>query len=224
MTEQQWLDCTDPTPMLELLRGKVSERKWRLLACACCRRVWHLLRDPRHRAAVVAAERLADGEITPEEMVPVADDSYSATFHRAPYKGGAAHLLVRHFSSYDDWDETYRCPPLDNTAMAAGMVAGRLRAKERATQAAMLRCIFGNPFHPLTIDPVWLTPTVTNLAAAAYEERTLPSGELDPASLAVLDDALLDAGCAEAAVIDHLRGPGPHVRGCFVIDLLIGKE
>ena len=62
-----------------------------------------------------------------------------------------------------------------------------------------------------------------SLAHAAYDERTLPSGHLDPARLAVLSDALEDAGCTDAAVLGHLRGPGPHVRGCHVLDLLLGR-
>jgi hypothetical protein len=65
---------------------------------------------------------------------------------------------------------------------------------------------------------------VTALAQSAYDERLLPSSELDPANLAVLADALEDAGCTEAAMLDHLRGPGPHVRGCWALDLLLGKE
>jgi hypothetical protein len=64
---------------------------------------------------------------------------------------------------------------------------------------------------------------VTGLAPAAYEERALPSGELDPARLAVLADALEDTGCADSEVLGHLRGPGPHVRGCWALDLILGK-
>ena len=68
------------------------------------------------------------------------------------------------------------------------------------------------------------TPTVNSLVEAAYQERDLPSGHLDPARLAVLSDALEDAGCTDAAILDHLRGPGPHVRGCWALDLLLAKE
>jgi hypothetical protein len=76
----------------------------------------------------------------------------------------------------------------------------------------------------VNINPIWLVPTVLLLATAAYEERNLPSGELALVRLAVLADALEETGCTDAAVLDHLRGPGHHVRGCFAVDLLLDKE
>jgi hypothetical protein len=88
----------------------------------------------------------------------------------------------------------------------------------------MLRDIFANPFRSVAINFTWLTPTVRNLATAAYEDRSLPSGELDPARLAVLADALEESGCNNADMLTHLRSPGPHVRGCWSVDLLLGKE
>ena len=91
-------------------------------------------------------------------------------------------------------------------------------------QAAIFRDVFGNPFRPPVFDPAWRTPTVTALAAAAYEERELPAGTLDTQRLAVLADALEDAGCTNERILVHLRESSPHVRGCWVIDLLLGKE
>ena len=70
----------------------------------------------------------------------------------------------------------------------------------------------------------WNAGAVRRLAEAAYAERQLPAGALDPARLAVLADALEEAGCTDADLLGHLRGPGPHVRGCWVIDLLSGRE
>ena len=96
------------------------------------------------------------------------------------------------------------------------------------TQAALLRDLVGPlPFREVRIDPAWLTwknRTVRRPAEVAYEEREMPSGHLDRGKLAVLADALEESGCADEEVLVHLRGPGPCVRGCWVIDLLLQKE
>ena len=100
----------------------------------------------------------------------------------------------------------------------------RVAPQETPAQAGLLRCLFGNPFRPMAISPSWLTPAVILLAQAAYGHRDLPSGHLGPQRLAVLADALEDAGCADADLLGHLRGPGHHVRGCWAVDLLLGKR
>lgn len=92
---------------------------------------------------------------------------------------------------------------------------------------ALTCCIFGNPFRPVTIDPsllLWHDALVVRLAQAAYDERHLPEGILDNGRIAVLADALEEAGCTDADILDHLRGPGPHVRGCWPVDLCLGKS
>jgi hypothetical protein len=98
---------------------------------------------------------------------------------------------------------------------------------ERATQAQFLRCIFGNPFRtPPTVDPVWFAwndGTVERVAEDAYQQRVMPAGTLDSQRLAILADALEEAGCSDADMLCHLRGPGPHVRGCCVVDAVVGK-
>ncbi len=93
---------------------------------------------------------------------------------------------------------------------------------DRVPACARLRCLFGNPFCPVSLDPTWCPPTVFQLAQTAYAERPLPSGHLDLACLAVLADALEAAG-ATGEIVAHLRSPGPHVRGCWTVDLLLGK-
>jgi hypothetical protein len=98
---------------------------------------------------------------------------------------------------------------------------------ERAIWAALLRCVIGNPFRLIAVDASWRTwngGLVVALAQAAYEDRQLPLGLLAPDRLAVLADALEDAGCRDAGLTEHLRGPGPHVRGCWVIDRLLAKD
>jgi hypothetical protein len=181
MTENEWLSCDDPRPMLEFLRGKVSERKARLFDCACCRKqlqgTQHPTADERGWMSVEVSERYAERRTMKSDNPGYfrVNDSY------VYFKGASIPL-------------------------------------------ALLHDIFGNHFRPVSIEPVLLTTTVMNLASAAYEERALPSGEFDTARLAILADALEEAGCANADILNHLRGPGPHVRGCWVIDLLIGKS
>jgi hypothetical protein len=100
----------------------------------------------------------------------------------------------------------------------------RAYAAERRAQARLLRDLAGNPFRPCVITGTWLTADVRTLAEAAYEERFLPSGTLDPVRLGVLADALEEAGCTSEAILDHLRGLGTHVRGCWVVDALLDKR
>jgi hypothetical protein len=88
---------------------------------------------------------------------------------------------------------------------------------ETARQAGLVRCIFGNPFDPATADPVWFTSTAVALAQGIYGDRAFDR-------MPILADALQDAGCEDEAVLDHCRGPGPHVRGCWVVDLLLRKD
>src|SRR5262245_49415618 len=88
--------------------------------------------------------------------------------------------------------------------------------QERVAQADLLRDIFGNPFRPVALDPSWLTSTVNALARQMYESR-------DFSAMPILADALQDAGCDSDDILDHCRGPGPHVRGCWVVDLVQGK-
>src|SRR5262249_35482697 len=97
-------------------------------------------------------------------------------------------------------------------------------SRNDAEAAALLRAIIASPSRPVSRDSAWLSATVPRLAEAAYEERDLPSGKLDRDRLVILADALEDAGCTDADILDHLRGPGPHVRGCWVLDLVLGKE
>ncbi len=104
------------------------------------------------------------------------------------------------------------------------LVALWLAVGERQRPADLFREVFGNPFRPVEASGAWRTADVVRLAEAAYEERSLPAGTLSPDRLAVLADALEEAGCADADLLTHLRGPGPNVRGCWAVDLLTGHS
>jgi hypothetical protein len=100
-----------------------------------------------------------------------------------------------------------------------------LRDTERKTHADLLRDIFGTaPLRPAALDVTWRTPAVVSLAQAAYETRTLPDGTLAPDRLAVLADALEEAGYADTDLLNHLRLPGVHARGCWAVDRVLGKQ
>jgi hypothetical protein len=220
MTESEWLECTDPFRLLASLRGRVSDRKLRLLACGCARRCWDRLDDDRLRTAVEIAEQYADRRASVARLEAA---------WRAAEKCQTDYLT----------SEVYRRSDADQAylyGIAASSASPRRRRHGRGDAAGAglhfipaqaliyVLCLFGNPFRLVSIEPALLTPTVTNLAQAAYEERIMPSGELDAARLAVLSDALEEAACDNADILAHLRSPGPHVRGCWVLDLLLGKE
>jgi hypothetical protein len=216
--------------LLEAFLG-AEERRLRLFGVACCRRVWELLADARSRRAVEAAERFADGALSREQLRAAAKSAHSAvTEALGEWQRGARTWDVREDSGVETADAAWRTAlPDEDFASGLHMIhlrtafpAQAARRTSRRQQAALLRDVF-NPFRTVSFDPAWRTPDVVALAEAAYQERTLPSGTLEPARLAVLADALEDAGCADKEVLAHLRGPGPHVRGCWVVDLLLGK-
>jgi hypothetical protein len=223
LTEAEWLRCTDPYRMMHYLDwglGIVSERKRRLFAIACSRLVWGLL-DEAGRSAVEAAERYVEGQATREEMLAASEAAMLAAQampHGDDGLGEGDAIACAGLAAADRPGVAWPGQPSgDNWTPRWG--------RERAAQCPLLRDLF-DPHHPVEIDPAWLaggSGAVTRLARAAYEERLLPGGHLDAARLAVLADALEDAGCTDPGLLGHLRVPGPHVRGCFVVDLLLAK-
>ncbi|OAI40994.1 hypothetical protein AYO40_00500 [Planctomycetaceae bacterium SCGC AG-212-D15] len=217
MTEEEWLDSTDPSPMLEFLRGKASDTRFRLFACACVRRqVWHLL-DTRGREAVNVSDRLAQGQASLTEL-NTARAAMNTAFHTTHEKAAKAATKA---TSMTLWATADAIRIARHIRDALGQPD---RNTARRDQVALTRDIFGNPFHPISLDPTWLTSTVVRLAQAIYEERELPSGHLDQGRLGILADALEEVGCTQREILEHCRSEGPHVRGCWVIDLLLGKE
>jgi hypothetical protein len=239
MTEQWWLTRADPNRMLKYLRaGGLSERKDILFGTACCRRILHLVGTWGPRA-LEAVERFAEAPgDRPDLRAALSDVVFRAgklltetsmAAERLPKgaEGERPLLQARHQAATAFiYFPNVRLNPVAPYAWSAHVTqpGGASRRRESAAQAALLRDIAGNPFRPVAVSPAWQTPQVVALAQTAYEERALPSGELDPARLAVLADALEDAGCTNRDILNHLRGPGPHVRGCWAVDLLLGKS
>jgi hypothetical protein len=187
MTEAEWLASTDPTPMLEALRGKASDRKLILFSLGCwTTREWY-------------AETEWDDEIKLQTELVLA---------------GAEPLakLICLFGAFN-----FAAPPTPDRW--AEMVT-RKRPDPTPTesvQASFLRDIFGNPFSPTAIDPSWLTSTVIAVARGVYADRAFDR-------MPILADALQDARCDDTDILSHCRSEGPHVRGCWVIDLILGNQ
>jgi hypothetical protein len=226
MTEKEWLACADPMPMLKCLRGKASDRKARLFIVACCRRVWHAFDDEDYRqAAVEVAERHADGLADDDDLEASFWDLTDGEPHRAA--DCCTNLAVCAFDEPDDGVECALLAIFEATLHAYAEDYDHQEEIERAegaAQAGLLRCIFADPSGEAAIAPSLRTATVVSLAEGVYEKRHLPGGELDQARLAVLSDALEEAGCDDEGILAHLRSPGPHVRGCWALDLILDKE
>jgi hypothetical protein len=116
----------------------------------------------------------------------------------------------------------HSAPPWERVALGEHLLEHMTREKEWPG-VWLVQEIVGNPFRLCVVDPGWRTPTVLSLAQAAYDKRQLPSGLLDAERLAILADALEDASCTNTEILSHLRGQGPHVRGCWVLDALLSK-
>ncbi len=280
MTEAEWLASEDPAAMLAFLldthprsgapwAGMPTARKFRLFACACCRAVWDLLADERSRRAVEVAERYADGVPTLETM----DDARGLSY--AAFAGGVT--TGRNLAAWMAW---VACAVKAADIPTPWMRECATLPVTPAAQAAILRGIVGDPFRPVTLDDIdrgtreWCE--AYSMALAAYGERGTPcpgnaagpccqtklcpvcngacrtGGTLDPARLAVLSDAMEEAGCADGGILNHLRsrcpactdrsgfvwgkvagcrtcdGTGestaPRYRGDWALDLVLGKE
>ena len=235
MTESDWLSATDLAPMLEFLRDSASDRKLRLFACGCCRRVTHRMPDPRSRHAVEVTERFADGLATADELAAAhrAADAAAADADagRRMDSGERAAVAASHPDRmsergpflYADLAAHHAASAASEHAELAGSNRRERKrnwrrewAAERAGLATLLRDVFGNPFKPVIFDPSWRTPTTMALARGVYESR-------DFSAMPVLADALEEAGCCDAMVLGHLRGEGPRVRGDWVVDLVLDK-
>jgi len=242
LTESQWQALSDPRVLLEFLRNRISNRQLNLFSIACCRRAWNLLAAPS-RALIEATERFVDGFLSKWQL----DQAYQAAVsteielmrHRMDLTEGGgtsspnghetalAHrrLAAASAVTYGQPSSSFighyteNTPNRDNGMMAmisqiTVAISGRVSdPAEFALQCDLLRDITGNPFRPVVLDPAWQTDAVVPLAQAIY------AGAFH--QMPVLADALEGAGCTEAAILEHCRGPGPHVQGCWVLDLLL---
>jgi len=226
MTDTEWLTCPDPITLLGSLGRPASPRKLRLFAAACCRRVlpWLWTRSSEH--AILVAERYADASADLRELAdaqasvrnglelfpgePVYDASYWACGSKIEDDVGWCSTYARNCSTRQ----------VNQHASDVDARSEEVAAKEEFEQRRLFHDIFANPFRPQPLNPAWLSwndGTIRRLAEGIYADRAFDR-------LPILADALEEAGCDNADMLAHCRSEGPHVRGCWVVDLLLGKE
>ncbi len=221
MDEKRWVEggwlsqaMVSQLSTLGYTRTKSGKRKLRLFATECCRRCWDFIPDVRLKQAVEVAERFADGLADKAELAntfaAVTPLRADRTFPNATTQERVAvdlAVLSCHQVAYSTafMMTCYANMPLAANDTAADKLLGDL-----------LRCVFGNPFQKPAFNKKWRSETVTALASGIYADHAFDR-------LPILADALEEAGCDDPAMLTHLRGTGPHCRGCWVLDLALGK-
>ena len=237
---------------LDYLIGKASERKFNLFRFACCRQIWHLLLHDLYRQAIQSAERLIEAQSSREELesaILLAENmilAVQANSTRSPHRVleiRAATVAIHAAKADYEWlsfpnTASYACGIVQEATSAACWAAAtdacwpneqstpspewpdvytKMQHGHTNLQGLILLDVFGNPFRPVTIDSQLLTPPVVQLAQTIYADRCFDR-------MGKLADALYDAGCDNDEILNHCRGLGPHVRGCWVVDMVLGKE
>jgi hypothetical protein len=225
--------------MFDSLGRTVSPRKLRLFGIACCRRIWSLMTDDECRSAVLLAERLAEGEGSRVEAAQFRRElreEYLTLSERMGAKDKEAHVRLWCIGAAQNLlhdEEEYLAGTGDadllgvwqsacyavahHSAKRFGGPPTKKFFDEHEAQADLLREVLGNPLRPVRFDPRWRDPAAVELARAVYQERAFDR-------LPVLADALKDAGCGSKEILNHCRAKGDHVRGCWVVDLVLARK
>jgi hypothetical protein len=250
MTEAEWLECDDPVRLLSFATQQLPFRKVLLYGVACCREQWHLFPNPYSRAAVEWAERYADGLVTrdDEDYSDLDWRSEGAALHYEYVLATARPNRVEAWEAWWDEESTHDLARLSGQIPSpeevteeeidsetarlcnAAYLAQHLMHLDNSSPldltlsryqsfltVPLLRDIFGNPFRLVELPQPWRSLEWIDHARWMYESR-------DFSAMPILADALQDAGCEDEHLLEHCRGPGPHVRGCWVMDLLLGKK
>jgi hypothetical protein len=200
---------------LRFPRSPRGRRKLRLYACGCCRRTWDILPHDALRKAVEVAERFADGEVDKAKLQaaekrvrPMNQDGY---FPRQGIRKDTAVSMAVGACGESAYNAALTMTGLVPTPIA------KMNPQGERMLCDLPRCVFGNPFRPPAFEKVWRTETVSALAKGIYADHAFDR-------LPILADALEEAGCDNADVLTHCRDPKlPHCRGCWVVDLALGK-
>jgi hypothetical protein len=192
MTEAEWIMSEDPFALMRAAHP-ITQRKGKLFVVGCCRQHMEVLRNRLNRRAILAIEDNADGKLTDQELRERAG------------RGVVGYRLATACSAV----------PPDPMFVILTTHLSPDQAVNRTVQCQLLRDIFGSPSRPTGIDPRWRSGDAVGVAWGIYDDRAFDR-------LPILADALEEAGCTNADLLSHLRGPGPHARGCWALDLVLG--
>jgi hypothetical protein len=217
MNEVEWLTCFDPWRMLQFLhRSDPSERKVRLFNAAICRRFWDHLPEAS-QFILSESERLADSMIEAKDDRELCHQANKVVHDLFDQRYPNKQFPSSEIRIQRDAAAAVCYAVLPKELWGAASYLWELMPSEKEPQSNIIRDVFGNPFRVAAVQPAWRTPAVVMLAESIYEQRgfdRMPS----------LGDALEVAGCDNADLIAHCRSPMEHVRGCWVVDGLLGME
>lgn len=226
VSDDRWRLETRPFHMLrwwEYYRGEPTDRQKRLLACSCCRRKWPHLSDDRLRQALETAERYADGRVGVATLREHYAEAESLGKSRVEAMSGVSSYSLNRSTLSIRWAEAWsiisaadpEIRAFGNAIHHSAVDGSHGRDTDDPGQAALIRDVLGSPLRVPVFHEDWRTETAVGIARGIYESRTF-------GNLPVLADALQDAGCEDATILDHCRESSSHVRGCWVIDLVLG--
>jgi hypothetical protein len=204
--------------MLEFLRGKSSQRKLRLFAVACCRTLFDIYAYTDFDEPLTWAEWYADGDAMASDLAEMEEEVESACGEPCESYSAVAEAVVRALTTHN-FDPFLVPWAVVKAAHCYDELASIGEDNEQfASQCDILRDLFGPlPYRAVALSPAWLTPEIIDLARNIYD-----GGSID--RLATVGKELRDAGCTNVAILAHCRRKDGHVRGCWVIDLLLAKE
>jgi len=231
MTAEEWESSTSLEELLAVCGLVEGDRRLRLFNAACARRVAPEMPDGSARRLVDLAEQRADGLLADRDwLMAVVEtlDPYMGNEAARDGAGGATFGVLMHLHQTDTKSIIRLTESVIEARAYLAYTGGypvdigpeawvrQAVQGETTTLCHMFRCVCGNPFRPVSVDPALLTSTVVSLAKGIYDEKAFDR-------MPVLADALQDAGCENVEILEHCRGNGPHVKGCFVVDLLTGR-
>ena len=233
MRKETWTRTNDVDRMIRFLVARTAERKLRLIACAACRRVWRFMADERSQEAVVVAEKFADGLVSREQLVRAYDGAVAAfaseggqsqsvscaaaAAHHASFPGDIANSLERALGSAAGSRVSEAAEAVDRGEKVPSNFEKLVYLEERVRQADMIRDICGNLFDRIEMQESEIGILIRDLARTMYDSRNFDR-------MKELAEELAGGEAKASTLVNHLVSQKQHFRGCWALDVILGKE